>query len=120
VCDWLHRTVGGLAPGGPGYATVTVAPRPGGGITWARTEHETPYGSAVVSWRLDGDDFVCDVTVPPNTTATVALPITDATPAVVGSGTAHFRGRYAGSSAPGPYLPRSGAGWRNGPRIRTP
>src|SRR4029079_13833778 len=44
VADWLHRVVAGLAPAGPGYARVLVAPRPGGGITWARGSLATPHG----------------------------------------------------------------------------
>ena len=36
--DWMHRTIGGLAPLEPGYRRILVAPRPGGGITWARGE----------------------------------------------------------------------------------
>ena len=35
VADWLHRTIGGLAPLEPGYRRFRVAPRPGGGLTHA-------------------------------------------------------------------------------------
>ena len=51
VADWMHRTVGGIAPLEPGYAAVLVAPRPGGGLTWAapawtrRTGGSTSRGS---------------------------------------------------------------------------
>ena len=38
VVDWLHRTVGGLAPLEPGYRRFRVAPRPGGGLTSAETQ----------------------------------------------------------------------------------
>ena len=44
VADWMHRTIGGIAPGEPGYRTVRVAPRPGGGIEWAKSSLRTPYG----------------------------------------------------------------------------
>jgi alpha-L-rhamnosidase len=74
VADWLHRTVGGLAPAAPGYRTLRIAPRPGPGITSASTAHETPYGPAEVAWTLDGTSFTLDVSVPPNTTAEVSLP----------------------------------------------
>ena len=50
VADWLHRTVAGLAPAAPGYRRLRVAPRPGPGITSAAATHETPYGTAAVSW----------------------------------------------------------------------
>ena len=35
VADWMHRSVGGLAPLEPGYRRILVAPQPGGGLTWA-------------------------------------------------------------------------------------
>ena len=41
VADWMHRTIGGLAPLEPGYAKVLVAPRPGGGLTWCRAGLDT-------------------------------------------------------------------------------
>jgi len=34
---------------------------------------ETSYGTVVSSWRLDGQRFVLNVTVPPNTAAEVQL-----------------------------------------------
>ena len=51
-----------------------MAPRPGGGITSAETEHLTPHGRAAVSWRLDGDELLVEVTVPGGCTAEVELP----------------------------------------------
>ncbi|MGY1747689.1 glycoside hydrolase family 78 protein [Modestobacter sp. SYSU DS0511] len=85
VADWLHRTVAGLAPAAPGYRRLRVAPRPGPGVTSAAATHETPYGTASVSWTVEGSTLALEVTVPPNTTAEVALP--DGSPPVeVGSG----------------------------------
>jgi alpha-L-rhamnosidase len=89
VADWLHRTVAGLAPASPGYRTLQVAPRPGPGITSAAATHETPYGTASVSWTVDGTDFALDVVVPPNTTASVELP-DGSEPVLVGSGQHSF------------------------------
>ncbi|MGX5655219.1 glycoside hydrolase family 78 protein [Geodermatophilus nigrescens] len=75
VADWLHRTVAGLAPAAPGYRRIRFAPRPGPGLTSAAATHETPYGTASVSWALTGGTaFALDVVVPPNTTAEVVLP----------------------------------------------
>jgi alpha-L-rhamnosidase len=82
VADWLHRTVGGLAPDAPGYRRLRIAPVPGGGLTWAEARHVTPYGLAESSWRLDGHELVVTAVVPPNTTATVVLPGTDPADAV--------------------------------------
>jgi alpha-L-rhamnosidase len=74
VADWLHRTVAGLAPAEPGYRRLRVAPRPGPGITSAAATHETPYGTASVSWTLEGSSFTLELVVPANSTAEVSLP----------------------------------------------
>lgn len=74
VVDWLHRVVGGLAPLEPGYRRILVAPRPGGGLEWAETSLETPYGLAAVRWEHDGDKLRVDVTVPDGTEAILRLP----------------------------------------------
>lgn len=80
VADFLHRRVAGLAPAAPGYRRLVVAPLPSRNLSWARAEHETPYGSASVSWSLDGDELTLEVLVPPSTSADVHLP--DGTPPV--------------------------------------
>jgi alpha-L-rhamnosidase len=74
VADFIHRTVAGLAPAAPGYRRLLVRPRPGGGLTWAKAAHETPYGRAEIFWRIAGPSLHADVLVPPGTTAEVHLP----------------------------------------------
>ena len=85
VADWLHRVVGGLAPAAPGYRRIDVRPRPGGGLTHARTRHLTPYGLAECAWRIDAGRLEVEVVVPPNTAAEVTLP-GEAAPLEVGAG----------------------------------
>ncbi|HET6937474.1 MAG TPA: alpha-L-rhamnosidase C-terminal domain-containing protein [Nocardioides sp.] len=74
VISFLHRYVAGLQRLEPTWRRFQVAPRPGGGITSAGTEHVTPHGPAAVSWRLDGDGFGLDVRVPDGCVAEVVLP----------------------------------------------
>jgi alpha-L-rhamnosidase len=88
VADWLHRTVAGLAPAAPGYRSVRVRPRPGGGLTHAAARHRSPYGEVAVAWRRDGATLHVEVTVPPGCDAVVELPGQD--PATVGAGTHRF------------------------------
>jgi alpha-L-rhamnosidase len=71
---FLHRYVAGLQIVEPGYRRFRVAPKPGGGITWARTDHDSPYGRIEVAWQLDGDEGSIDVTVPDDTEADLVLP----------------------------------------------
>ena len=74
VADWMHRVVGGIAPLEPGYATVLVAPQPGGGLTEAETSLETPHGRVAVRWTLDGDALTVDVDLADGIEAVLRLP----------------------------------------------
>jgi alpha-L-rhamnosidase len=106
VADWLHRTVGGLAPAAPGYRRIRIAPVPGGGLSWASSRHRTPYGIAESSWRIDDGSLEVTALVPPNTTAEVVLPGVAASsePLVVGSGRHAWRvsDPMAGQGRPAP------------------
>ena len=87
VADWLHRIVGGLAPDAPGYRHLAIRPHPGGGLTYARARHITPYGLVESTWTIEAEHINIVVVVPPNATATVTLPGSVASPIEVGSGT---------------------------------
>ncbi|WP_405668077.1 glycoside hydrolase family 78 protein [Streptomyces sp. NBC_01166] len=88
VADWMHRTVAGLAPAEPGYRRLLIRPRPGGGLTWAGAEHDTPFGRVETGWQLTGGTLLVDLLVPPHVTALVDLPGTD--PVEVGRGRHSF------------------------------
>src|SRR3954453_21354314 len=79
VADFLHRVVGGLAPAAPGYARFTVAPRPGGGLRFCSTRHDTPYGTARVDWVRTAGRLLVEVQVPVGTSADISLPTLDET-----------------------------------------
>lgn len=78
VGEYLYRFVGGIETDGPGFHRILVAPRPGGGLTQARTSYNGPTGLIVSDWKIVRGDISLDVTVPPNTTATVRVPTADA------------------------------------------
>jgi len=94
VADWLHRVVAGLASAEPGYRRLEVRPRPGGGLTSAKATHTTPYGTAECAWQIEGEELELTLVVPPNSSASVALPGSDETPFDVGPGTHRWRYRY--------------------------
>jgi len=96
VADWLHRTVAGLAPLAPGYRELDIRPQPGGGLTYARARHLTPYGPAECGWQIEDGALRVDLVVPPNATAQVTLPGAE-TPLTVGSGAWQWRVPYAGT-----------------------
>jgi alpha-L-rhamnosidase len=86
VADWLHRTVGGLAPAEPGYRRLNIQPHPGGGLTHARARHHTPYGLAESAWKIEDGQITVEAVIPPNTTARVILPGSESAPIGVEAG----------------------------------
>jgi alpha-L-rhamnosidase len=74
VADWMHQTIGGLAPAEPGYRRLRVAPVPGRGVTSAAATLRTPYGTAACAWSVDGVVVSLAVEVPPNASAEVVRP----------------------------------------------
>lgn len=102
VIDWLHTTVAGISPIEPGWRRVRVQPIPGGTITSARATYESPYGRVECEWEVrEGNIFVLDLVVPPNSRALVILP-GHAEEQWVGSGKHSFSTLY---SSPGPWPP---------------
>ena len=89
VVDFVHRVVAGLAPEEPGYALVRVAPQPGGGMTFASAQHDSPFGRIVTSWTRAGDRFDLQVILPVGVRAKVTLPSGEG-PVSVGAGSHEF------------------------------
>ncbi|WP_167132583.1 alpha-L-rhamnosidase [Paramicrobacterium chengjingii] len=73
VADWMHRTLGGLAPLEPGYRRLLIHPRPGGGLDWAESSLETPFGLASVRWESSSAGLRIDVKVPQSVTALLRI-----------------------------------------------
>jgi len=91
VADWMQRSIGGIAPGAPGYSVVDIAPLLGGGLTSAHGSLDTGFGVVDVSWMLEGTSFSLVAVVPPNVTARITLPGASAADAIeVGSGRHEF------------------------------
>ena len=84
VADWMHQVIGGIAPGEPGYRMIRIAPRPGGGLSWAKSSLITPHGRVAVAWQVAGDEMSVEIDIPAGCTADVDLP--GLSPATVGTG----------------------------------
>lgn len=81
--NWIHSNIGGLAPAEPGWKRVSIAPTPGGNITYANSKFISPYGEVSVHWHIEShndealvhrNSFCLEVQLPPNTKATVSVP----------------------------------------------
>jgi alpha-L-rhamnosidase len=75
---WFIEGLGGIMPdpAGPGYKRFII--KPGvlkkQSLEWVKTRFESPYGTIRSEWRIQNGTLTLNVTVPPNTTATVYLP----------------------------------------------
>jgi len=95
VGEWLYRYMAGIDTeiGAPGYRHVVIRPHlpnppdpaqhadsgttvtP---ITHARASYHSMYGKVVSEWTANpGERITLNVTIPANTTATIAVPTTD-------------------------------------------
>ena len=76
IGQWMYERIAGLAPdpAHPGYRHFFIQPAPGGPLTAAAAELNTPYGIARSAWKSSGRTLHLKAVVPPNTTATLRLP----------------------------------------------
>ena len=85
VGAFLYRRTLGVEPEKPGYQSFRFAPLPGGGLTHAEGQLETPYGTIEAGWKLENGMLTAVVTVPVGTCCTAQLPGAD--PVLLESGT---------------------------------
>jgi len=74
---WFYTWLCGLRPDfeRPGFKHFFVTPKIPSRLNFASMEYDCPYGRIGVDWRQDEDRFRLRVSVPPNTTATIAIPL---------------------------------------------
>ena len=79
IGEWLYRFVAGidLDPGVPGFKKIRIRPYPSDDLEYARAEYQSIHGKIISGWTRQGGEMTMDVTIPPNTTATVFVPFSD-------------------------------------------
>jgi len=80
VSSWMTMGVAGIRPDPehPGYQSFLIRPVVGGDLTFAEGRTESLYGTIRSRWEKREGVLVLEVTIPPNSQATVYLPTTDA------------------------------------------
>jgi len=78
VGQYLYSVVGGINPASPGYKTILIQPVTGAGLTWANTTYQSTRGLISTAWTNAGGAFHLSVVIPPNTTAQIYVPTTNA------------------------------------------
>ena len=72
--EWMFASLAGIDTDGPGFKKLLIRPTPGPGISWVKASYDSINGKIATSWKTQGGTFSLDVSIPPNTTATVYVP----------------------------------------------
>jgi alpha-L-rhamnosidase len=77
VGQWMFSGAAGIGldEDHPGYKHFFLAPQFTDKVTYVKASLDSPYGLIVSHWHTDSDQMRYDVTVPPNTTADLVLPV---------------------------------------------
>jgi alpha-L-rhamnosidase len=80
IGDWMYRTVAGinLDENAPGYKKIIIKPHLTDSLSFASASLQTYYGKVSSEWKKENGKLVLNVEVPPNTTATVFIPSSNA------------------------------------------
>jgi hypothetical protein len=84
VTPWLMEQVLGIQPAGAGFSQVRIRPDLAG-LKWAKGAEPTPHGLLGVSIRND-HGYVTTVTLPPDVSASVSVPVPPVNQAVLVNG----------------------------------
>jgi alpha-L-rhamnosidase len=78
--NWFYQGLAGIQtdPDAPGFKNTIIKPAIVGDVTWVKSHHDSPYGRIVSNWKREGEKVTMEVTIPPNSTATVFVPAKDA------------------------------------------
>lgn len=73
---WYYKALGGIKPDPvhPGFKHVLLQPHFVENLEAFSAEHQGPYGAIVSSWKKEGNQVSYQVTVPPNSSASLLLP----------------------------------------------
>jgi hypothetical protein len=74
--EWFYHDLAGIqnAPDSAGFKKIVIDPHPVGNVTWTKASYNSVRGKIVSDWKRDGKVFTLNMTIPPNTTATVFVP----------------------------------------------
>jgi hypothetical protein len=86
ITEWFYAGLAGIQadPAAPGWKKFIIKPAVVGDLTWVKAHYDSPYGRIVSNWKRDpstslrAGKLTMDVTIPPNSTATIYVPAKDA------------------------------------------
>ncbi|MGO8699857.1 MAG: family 78 glycoside hydrolase catalytic domain [Limisphaerales bacterium] len=75
--EYLFGYVGGIRPASPGFKTILIDPTIRDGLTWAKASYNSINGPIATSWKRTNNRLTFEVTIPANTSASIAVPTTN-------------------------------------------
>ena len=80
VSEWFYKAIGGINPddAAVGFDRIIIKPNIVADLTWAKAEYNSIRGTIVSQWRIEHEAMLLNVTIPPNTEATIHVPTTSA------------------------------------------
>lgn len=91
LMDWFYTGLAGIqqSKDAVAYNIIDIKPQPVGDIQYARAGYHAVYGMIVSEWKIEGNLFRLEVTIPANTQADIYLP-GSGKPTRTGSGKHNF------------------------------
>ena len=77
VGAWFYSGAAGIQPdeSNPGYKHFFLNPQFTPRLSEVKASLDSPYGLIASHWQVENDQLLYEVTIPPNTTATLTLPV---------------------------------------------
>jgi alpha-L-rhamnosidase len=75
---WMYEYLAGIRPDPekPGFQHTIIKPFTPAGLDFVKASHHSLFGPITSSWKRSGRELILEVTIPPNTTATIHVPST--------------------------------------------
>ena len=76
IMEWFFADLAGIQydPSVPGFKKIVIRPAIIGDLKWVKGRYDSIHGRIVSDWTREGGKLTMDITIPPNTTATVFVP----------------------------------------------
>jgi alpha-L-rhamnosidase len=80
IGSWFIQRLAGIQPDiqSPGFKNAIIKPAIVEGLNYVRATHDTLYGTIQSNWTREDDTLKMEIRIPPNTTATIHVPTTNA------------------------------------------
>jgi alpha-L-rhamnosidase len=76
LITWSYQNLAGIRTDRthPAFKHIVMRPTPVGDLTYVKASYDSSYGKIVSDWKIAAGRFIWNLTVPPNSTATVYVP----------------------------------------------